>query len=130
MRGREIFRNGGEPEMGGWKIFGKGVLSPYFMKTPQDCLPTPFSNFFQTLPHFPVTSNPHPHCTFCCPVSLAEWVIMPHLVCYIYIERERGRERDLLLLLLLLLLLFYLSLVTIYYSHRLKHPGLYTVSRI
>ena len=39
---------------------------------------------FQFLPplYFLVTSNPHPHCSFCCPVSLAEWVIIPHLMCY------------------------------------------------
>ena len=26
-------------------------------------------------PNLPVTSNPHLHCSFCCHVSLAEWVI-------------------------------------------------------
>ena len=32
--------------------------------------------------HFPVISNPHPHGSFCCSVFLAEWVIMPHVMCY------------------------------------------------
>ena len=42
--------------------------------------PPPFSKFFH--PPFPVMSNPHPHCSFCCLVSLAEWVIALHLMCY------------------------------------------------
>ena len=31
---------------------------------------------------FPCHLQPPPHCCFCCLASLAEWVIMPHLVCY------------------------------------------------
>ena len=46
--------------------------------------PPPFSNFVQPpLSHFPATSDLHPNCSFCCPVSLAEWVIIPHLMCYL-----------------------------------------------
>ena len=41
----------------------------------------PFSNVVHP-PNFPVTSNSHLHCPFCCHVSLAEWVIIPHLRCY------------------------------------------------
>ena len=81
-------RDGGKPGMGGgggfimrgWEVFEvllhswQGVLSPlYFMKTPYIAYP-PFFKFWPTSPHFPVTSNPHPH-SFGCPVSLAEWVI-------------------------------------------------------
>ena len=51
------------------------------MKTPLYCLP-PISNFVHPPPSFPVASNPHPHSSFCCLVSLAEWVIAPHLMCY------------------------------------------------
>ena len=28
---------------------------------------------------FQILFNPHPYCSFCCLVSLAEWVIAPHL---------------------------------------------------
>ena len=33
-------------------------------------------------PPLPVTSKHHPQCSFCCHVSLAECVIMPHLMSY------------------------------------------------
>ena len=67
---------------------GKFLKSLYnwqrnFMKTL--LLPTPlFSNFVHipSPPPFPVTSNHHPKCSFCCHVFLAEWVITPHLMCY------------------------------------------------
>ena len=52
-------------KMGGWEIL---KLSPPILPTPVPF----FSNFVQT----------HPHCSFHCPVSLAEWVIMPQLMCY------------------------------------------------
>ena len=61
-------RNGGGEvgfKMGGWEIL---KLSPPILPTPVPF----FSNFVQT----------HPHCSFHCPVSLAEWVIMPQLMCY------------------------------------------------
>ena len=54
-------------------ILGRHPIFP----TPQPLFkvyPTPH-------PTFPVTSNAHPHCPFCCLVSLAEWVIAPHLMC-------------------------------------------------
>ena len=64
-------------------IVGRGVLSPLFYKdSPLYCLPPPVFKFCPTPSHFPVISNPHSHWFFCCPVSLAEWVIMPHLMCY------------------------------------------------
>ena len=78
-------------------IVWRGVLTPLY------CLP-PFFKFCPTTPPplFPVASNasppptaywhsPHvldtcgkpcPHCLFCCLVSLAKWVIAPHLMCY------------------------------------------------
>ena len=54
------------------------------MKTPPT-LPTPLfqvlSNPLFSLPcHLP---PPPPHCSFCCLVSLAEWVIAPHLMCWL-----------------------------------------------
>ena len=54
------------------------------MKTSLYCLP-PFFKFCPTTshPHVAVTSNSHPNCSFCCPVSLAEWVITPHVMCYL-----------------------------------------------
>ena len=66
--------------MGGWEVFEvllhswqRGAKSPVFYEDPLYCLPSLFQ-ILANLPHFPVTSNPHPH-SFCCPVSLAEWVI-------------------------------------------------------
>ena len=66
--------------------------------------PSPFSNFVPTpfptsllpptapppthtqlvQPHHVLNTcgKPCPHCLFCCLVSLAEWVITPHLMCY------------------------------------------------
>ena len=49
------------------------------MKTPLYCL----APFPPSLPHFPVTSQLFPNCSFCCPVSLAGWVTTPHLMCYL-----------------------------------------------
>ena len=57
-------------------IVGRGVLTPLFYEDPSYI----FSNFVQ--PPSPVATNPHPHCSFCCLVSMTEWVIMPHLMCY------------------------------------------------
>ena len=50
---------------------GRGFLTPYFMKTPLCCLPYLYQ----------ILSNLSP-ALFCCLVSLTEWVIMPHLMCY------------------------------------------------
>ena len=50
-------------------------------------------------PHFPVTSNPHTHCSFCFPVSLAEWVITPHLM---------------IIYLMIIMILIYLMITWIY----------------
>ena len=74
---------GGGFIMGGWGIFNvllyswqKGANPPYFMKTSSPILSKPlFQILSNPLPHThsPVTSNPHPHCFFCYPVSLTEW---------------------------------------------------------
>ena len=57
-------------------IVSRAVLATLFYEDPLffKCCPT-------HLP-FPVVSNRHPYCSFFCPVSLAEWVIMPHLMHY------------------------------------------------
>ena len=44
--------------------------SPPFFQTLSTCPPPP------SLSH----PTPHPQCSFCCPVSLTEWVILPHLM--------------------------------------------------
>ena len=61
-------------------IVGRGFLTPYsilrispFISHPT---PTPFSKIF------PISFNFHPHYSFCCLVSLTEWVIAQHLMCY------------------------------------------------
>ena len=62
-------------------IVSRGVLTPYFMKTPPYIANPSFFKFCPTPPpSFPVTSSPHPHGSFCCHISLAEWVI--DLMCY------------------------------------------------
>ena len=52
---------------------------PFFKLFPP---PPPPAPPLTTHTHFPVISNLHPRCSFCCPVSLAEWVITLHLMCY------------------------------------------------
>ena len=52
------------------------------MKTPPYIA---YSSFFKFCPNphppsFPAASNLHPHCSFCCLVSLDDWVIAPHLI--------------------------------------------------
>ena len=51
------------------------LIGTYFMKTHLYCLP--FS--FQILPNF----SP---CSFCYLVSLTEWVMVPHLMCYLLLH--------------------------------------------
>ena len=54
----------------------------YFMKTPYTAYPPlPNSKCYPTTP-FPVTSNFRPHCSSCYLAFLAEWVIVPQLMCY------------------------------------------------
>ena len=48
---------------------------------PPPVLPTPAFFKFCPPPPFLVASNPILHCSFCCLVSLAEWVITPLLMC-------------------------------------------------
>ena len=55
-------------------IVARGVLTPLYIAYP------PFSIFVHPPP--PLEPNPHLHCSFCCHVSLAEWVITPLLTCY------------------------------------------------
>ena len=80
MRGWEIFtrnvgqaRNGGRGRvgfiMGGWKIFKvsshswqRGANPTILWRTPSPL----FFKFCPPSPHFPITSNPNPHCSFCC----------------------------------------------------------------
>ena len=57
------------------------MLTSLFNEDPTILSIPPFSNSVHPFPNFPVTSNPHLHCSFCCHVSLAEWVITPHLMC-------------------------------------------------
>ena len=45
-------------------------------------LPTPFFQILSNTSTSLSPPNPHPHCSFCCTISLAEWVITPHLMCY------------------------------------------------
>ena len=65
-------------------IVGRGVLNPRFYEDPPIANPTPpFLKILSNTPpppphlHLPATSNLRPHCSFCCPISLLEWVIMP-----------------------------------------------------
>ena len=60
---------------------GTGVLPPLFYEDPA-ILPIPLFQMLSTPPNFLVSSNPHLHCSFFCHVSLGEWVITPHLMCY------------------------------------------------
>ena len=62
-------------------IVGREVVTPIFYEDPP-ILPTTLLKFLSKPPPFPVASNLHPHCSFCCLVSLAEWVIAP--VMWIY----------------------------------------------
>ena len=66
-----------------WK---RGPNPLYFMKTPlPPILPTP--PFFKFCPTpLPCCLQPHSQCSFCCLVSLAEWVITPHLRCAILLN--------------------------------------------
>ena len=88
MGGWETFtRNGVSQEWGVWFYNGRLEIFKVFLHSWQrganplilwrpPILPIcPFSNFIHPLPHFPVTSNPHLHCSFCCNVSLPEWVM-------------------------------------------------------
>ena len=61
-----------------WSLsLAEACWSPYFLP-----IPPPFSNFVEP-PSLTFLSppTPNPRCSFCCPVSLAEWVIMLHLMC-------------------------------------------------
>ena len=52
---------------------------PILWRPPLYCLPPSFSNFVQPSPlppPFPVTSNSHPHCLFCCLVWLSGAILL------------------------------------------------------
>ena len=71
-------------------IVGRGRLTPYFMKT-YIAYPLPsFSNF--VCPPHPTSLSPNTylHCSFHCPVSLAESVIMTHSICTILLNDNYG----------------------------------------
>ena len=54
-------------------IVGRWLLTPYFMKTP----------LYSLSPLFQILTDPLPsHCCFCYLAFLAEWMIVPHLMCY------------------------------------------------
>ena len=56
---------------------------PISYEDPLYCLSFSFFQILSEIPfHFLVTSNPHSHCSFHCPVSFVEWMITPHLMCY------------------------------------------------
>ena len=77
---------------GGMRFFKMALMgggdrssNPLFYEDPLYCL---LWLLFQILsnplfpsPPIPVTSTRHPKGSFCCPVSFAEWVITPHLMC-------------------------------------------------
>ena len=93
--GKYLLEIGGSQEWGGWffngvdgkllkslYIVGRGVLTSLFYEDlPYIAYPL-FTNVVHPPSHFPVTSKPHHHCSFCCHISLTKWVIMPHLMCY------------------------------------------------
>ena len=56
-------------------IVGRVVLTPLFCEDSLYCLPPSPTSLSPP--------TPHPHYSFCCPVSLAEWEITPHLMCYL-----------------------------------------------
>ena len=86
----EEARNGGgwfyNEGMGNFSLHsGQRGANPLFYEDPLFCLPPPPFEILSTppaLPLLPCHLQPPPHCFFCCPASLAEWVIMPHFMCY------------------------------------------------
>ena len=64
-------------------IIDRGVLTPLFYEdSPLHCITSLFQVLSNSPTYFPVLCNPYSHCSFCCPVSLAEWAISSHLMCY------------------------------------------------
>ena len=73
---------GGSQEWGGgWfykgvMLVGRGGANHLIYEDPY-IVYLPFSNFVHPpSPHFPLTYITRPHCSFCCPVSLAKWLII------------------------------------------------------
>ena len=56
-------------------VVGRGFLAPLFYEDSLNCIPPPFFQIF-SIP------NHNLLCSFCCLVSLAEWMIVPQLMCY------------------------------------------------
>ena len=74
---------GGSQEWGGGGWFYKGVMlvgrggANHLIYEDPYIVYLPFSNFVHPpSPHFPLTYITRPHCSFCCPVSLAKWLII------------------------------------------------------
>ena len=68
-------------------IVGRGVLTPYIV------CPLPLLQILSTSPPTslsPETPPPSLCCSFCCPVSLAKWVITLHLMCYFILLNNKG----------------------------------------
>ena len=95
--GKFLLEVRGKPGMGGgvvlqwWDgkllkslyIIDRGVLTPLFYEdSPLHCITSLFQVLSNSPTYFPVLCNPYSHCSFCCPVSLAEWAISSHLMCY------------------------------------------------
>ena len=91
MGGGVILKCGDGKFLKSLNIVGRGRLTPYFMKT-YITYPLPsFSNFVCPPPHpTSLSPNTYLHCSFHCPVSLAEWVIMTHLICTILLNDNYG----------------------------------------
>ena len=85
---------GGKPGMvrgrGRWEIFKVSLhslqkgLNALFYEYPHPISPTSLFKILSnpSLPPLPCNLQPPAHSSFCCPVSLDEWVFMPHLMCY------------------------------------------------
>ena len=76
------YRNVLFPEHLFWVIVGRGLLTPPLLWRWRTHIV--FTQHFLKFvkPLFSVASNFHLDCPFWCRLSLTEWVIMPHLMCY------------------------------------------------
>ena len=93
MEGWKIFtRNGGKPEIGGDRTFWKSLyvvsrrLPPILWRSHYITYP-----LFQILPVIPCHLPPQLNCSFCCPLSLAEWWSC-HIWCAILLNDYMDRH--------------------------------------